>query len=193
MRTSLVALLAVAASVAVASPASAKDLSGRFGLGYTTTLPGTGALGPSSLNALSGRFWVNKQIGLEANLGYTSFSPKGGSNESGLGIGVGGMFAFVDETNMHVYGDVGLSFGQAAVVSTGPTGGVNEESAFGITAGLGSEFFFADLPNLGFTTGVGLSYSSVSNFGSTVSLGGADYATLGIRYYFGGAGANTPK
>lgn len=186
MRTFAVMLSVVGLVALSASPASAKDLTGRFGLGYDTNLPGTAG----ALNAVSGRYWVNKQIGIQGELGYTTFSPKGGKSSTGLGLGVGGMYSFVDETNMHVYGAAALAFGQAPVTTAT---GLDEKSAIGLNLGIGTEFFFADLPNLGFSTGVGLTYWNISDYGSIVSLGGADYATFGIRYYFGGAGASAPK
>ena len=181
-------LAAVAVSVVIgasASPASAKDLTGRFGIGYSTTLPGSP--GGGALSAISSRYWVNEQIGIEANLGVLLISPKGGDSSTNFGLGLGGLYSFIDEPNMHVYGDAGLSFGSVAVTTTTPTAtATDSKTAIGVTAGLGMEFFLVGLPNLGFATQVGLSYTSVEDSGSIISVGGADYAQFGIRYYFGG-------
>lgn len=185
MRT-LAVTLSVVGLVALSSPASAKDLTGRFGLGYNTNLPSsTGAL-----NAISGRYWLDGRVGIEGEFGFTTFHPKTGDTATGLGLGFGGLYNFVDETNMHVFGSATAMFGQVPVTTAT---GVDQNNAFGLNVGVGSEFFFADLPNLGFTTGVGLTLWNITDYGTLLSLNGADYAQLGIRYYFGGPGAHAPK
>ena len=186
MRHLLAAGIAAFAVSAVSPVVSAKDLTGRVGVGYTTTLPGGGG---GSLSAVSARYWVNEQVGLEANFGLLQLSPKGGKSSNNYGFGLGGMYSFIDEPNLHVYGDAGLSFGSVGVtVPAGAGGGTttDQKTAIGVTAGMGVEFFIVGLPNLGFATQVGLSYVSVTDQGSSIALGGADYASLGIRYYFGG-------
>jgi hypothetical protein len=176
MRRLVTASAVAAALLLVSGSAGAKDLSGRVGVGYQNTLPGTGS-------AISARYWVNQNVGIQGDLGLLFSDPKTGDSSNNFGLGVAGMYAFVNEPNLHLYGTGGLSFGSVAV--PGPTG-VDDKTAIGLDLGIGTEFFLSGLPNLGLTTEFGLQYVTVSDVGNTLSLGGADFATLGIRYYFGG-------
>ncbi|HVO30298.1 MAG TPA: outer membrane beta-barrel protein [bacterium] len=177
----------VAAGIALsAGTASAKDLTGRVGVGYTTTAPGS-SFAPG-FSGLSARYWVNEQIGLEGNLGVLLISPKGGDASNNFALGLNGYYSFINEPNLKLYGDAGLTFGSLGLtVPNGATGTTTKsETLLGFQAGMGMEFFFVGMPNLGFTTQVGLNYTSVSDFGSEISVGGGDFATFGVRYYFGG-------
>ena len=162
--------------VSLSSEAEAKDLSGRVGVGYTNTLPATGS-------AISARYWVNPQLGIEGNLGMLLIDPDEGDSQNNFGIGVGVLYAFIDEPNLNVYGTGGLSFGSVSVAT--PTGSEGK-TAIGFGAGIGTEWFFVGTPNLGFTTQFGLTFTSVQDSANTIALGGGEFAQFGVRYYFGG-------
>lgn len=167
--------------------AEAKDLTGRFGAGFENTL--VAGLSPFSASdsSVAVRYYVNQQVLINGQLGFSTFDPDadGADSESNFGVGVGGGFVFVDEPNLNVFGLVGLAFG--SVAGTDPATGETEgKSALGLRTGLGMEFFFVGLPNLGFTTAFGLSYESIADVGNRIQIGGGDFSTFGIRYYFGG-------
>ena len=172
--------------------AEAKDLTGRFGIGYENTLVG----GPgTSLSGVSARYYATPQFFVGGQLGYLMRDPdaEGADSESNFGLGVNGGYVFIDEPNLNLYGGVGLAFGSVAVTGAGPGGAPETEgkSALGLNAGLGMEFFFVGLPNLGFTAAVGLSYASVDDVGSEMAIGGGEFSMFGIRYYFGGPSGPT--
>lgn len=167
--------------VSLSSQAEAKDLTGRAGVGYTNTIPGTGS-------AISARYWVNPQFGIEGNLGMLLVDPDEGDSQNNFGIGLGVLYAFIAEPNLNVYGTGGLSFGSvsAPAPTTGNPGATEGKTAIGFGAGMGTEWFFVGTPNLGFTTQFGLTFTSVQDSANTISLGGGEFAQFGVRYYFGG-------
>lgn len=182
-----VAAAAVVFGVFGSGTAEAKDLTGRLGAGYENTLVAGFSPFSASSSSVAVRYYVNQQVMINGQLGFSSFDPdaEGADSESNFGIGIGGGFVFVDEPNMNVFGLGQLQFG--SVAGQDPTTGESEsKTALGLRLGLGMEFFFVGLPNLGFTTAFGLSYESVADAGSSIAIGGGDFATFGIRYYFGG-------
>jgi hypothetical protein len=179
MRKVLAFLVVAAGSLGATRVAEAKDLSGRMGVGYVNNVPGTGAL--------SVRYWVNEQIAIQGDVGFLLFTPKKGDASNNYGIGVSGLYSFIDEPNLHIYGTGGFSFGSTSLTTTTATGTVtNSKSVIGLSGGMGMEFFLVGLPNLGLTAGVGLNVVNVADVGTTISVSGADFATFGVRYYFGG-------
>lgn len=168
--------------------AEAKELTGRFGVGYENTLVGAGG---SGLSGVALRYYATPQLLLNAQLGVLMIDPdaKGADSQNSFGLGVGGGYIFIDEPNLNIFGGAGLAFGQVPgdkVDNAGNVTGSEGKTAIGLNTGVGMEFFFVGLPNLGFTATYGLSYTSVSDVGSTIAIGGGDFATFGIRYYFGG-------
>jgi hypothetical protein len=184
MRRLLVGVVLFSAAGLLARPASAKDLTDRVGVGYSATFSGS----PDALSSVSARYWVSQEIGVEGDLGLLINSPKGGSSSTNFGIGATGLYSFIDEPNLKLFGEGGLAFGSVGVTTVSATGvaSTTGETAVGLNAGMGIEFFLVGLPNLGWTTELGLNYTTVSKVGSALSLGGGDFATFGIRYYFGG-------
>jgi len=176
----LVPFVVLVLAVGFSASASAKDLTGRVGVGYVSTLPSTGAL--------SARYWVTDSIGIEGDLGFSLFNPKQGDAQNAYALQLGGMYNFVDEPNLHVYGNGNLVFGSTPVQGVNAAGNptVTNKTTVGANAGIGMEFFFVGLPNLGWTAGVGINVLNTQDVGTTVQLGGSDFASLGIRYYFGG-------
>jgi hypothetical protein len=173
----------------IAGVAEAKDLTGRVGVGYEDTL----VAGPGeSLSGISARFYPTQQLFVGGVLGFQSVDPdaEGADTQTSFGLGANAGYVFVDEPNLNLYGGAGLSFGSVSVTEGADTEG---KTALGLNVGVGMEFFFVGLPNLGFTAFYGMSYASVDDLGSSLSLGGDDFGTYGIRYYFGGpTGPDSP-
>lgn len=162
--------------------AEAKELTGRFGVGYENTLIG----GQGDLSGVAFRYYATPQLLINGQFGVLMFDPdqEGADSQNSFGLGLGGGYVFIDEPNLNVFGGAGLVFGQ--VPGADEEGGVEGKTAIGMNAGVGMEFFLVGLPNLGFTANYGLSLASVSDVGTTIGIGGGDFATFGIRYYFGG-------
>ena len=95
----LVSCLAVIAVGAFSTNASAKDLTGRVGVGYVQNLVPNALTG--GVGALSTRYWVNEQIGIEADLGFQLISPKQGDSLNTYALQLGGLYSFIDEPNLH--------------------------------------------------------------------------------------------
>lgn len=186
------AMAVVVGAVVFEGSAEAKDLTGRVGVGYENTL--VGGAGGAGLSGIAGRYYATPQLLLNAQFGLLMIDPdaNGADSQNSFGLGVGGGYVFIDEPNLNLFAGAGLSFGQ--VPGSDPTTGESEgKTAIGLNAGVGMEFFLVGLPNLGLTASYGLSYANVSDVASTIAIGGGDYATFGIRYYFGGpTGPDSP-
>lgn len=188
MRTSargVAALAVLLGALVLEGSAEAKDLTGRVGVGYENSLVGGGA--GVGLSGVAARYYATPQLLLNAQFGVLMIDPdaSGADSQNSFGLGVGGGYVFIDEPNLNLYGGAGLAFGQVPGPNDNGTG-TEGKTAIGLNAGVGMEFFFVGLPNLGFTAQYGLTYASVSDVASTIAIGGGDFATFGIRYYFGG-------
>ncbi len=141
------------------SPALARDLHGRLGVGFEDQLSGNGGI--------SARYWLpggkdTPQIGVEAVLGLDLRD--GGE---GVSAGVRGMWAFLEEDNLNLYAAGGLGWvGAAESVRMQPS--------------MGAEFFLFGLENLGFSAEWGLNV----DLGRDVAVATPGRAVTGVRYYF---------
>lgn len=137
MSKRLVAIAAVAGGLLAAGPVQAKDMSGRFGLGYDQALGG--------ISGVSGRYQIASNFGLQGILGITSFSQDTGAGEisqTNLGVGLRGdiALAFTDTTNLSIIFGVDI-FNQSVEV-----GGVDDSSTdIAFEAGMKVEYFFNSL------------------------------------------------
>ena len=146
----------------------AKDLKGQVGLGFNSQLS------PDGMNSLSGKYWLNNELGFQAILGF-NFSDE--VNEYDLGGKA--MFKIKDEENMYV-----AAIGGLGIAHVNPDKG-DSDTGWWASAGVGLEYFFSGLPNLGFSTEVGLQltdYRDNTAFGTAADT----FVSAGIHYYFGG-------
>ena len=179
----VVVVAAVVAALWSAS-AEAKDLQGRAGLGYENTLV-LGEAGERG-SSIAVRFWAKKNLFIGGQLGFTSFDPAEDDvdSESSFGVGVSGGYAVIQEEQANVYVGGGLQFGSVPVDDPA-TGEHETKTMTGLNFGLGTEFFLTGLPSLGFTTAFGLRYVNVGDVGTSIEIGGDEFAVFGIRWYFG--------
>jgi hypothetical protein len=163
LRRVLPAGLVAAALLGISTPASAKDLGGRFGVGFNSSL-GEGS-------ALSARFGVPTgdspvNVIIEGIGGFDTL--EGESTE----ITAGGrlLVSTVVEDNMNLYvgGGAGYVFGP-----TGETVRLQPLAAI--------DFFFFGLDNLGFTTAFGL---NIDVGGNSSGVGTTSTAQAGVTYWF---------
>lgn len=170
------ALTLVATALALAPNAYAKDLTDRWGLGFTEGLASTSP-GHTSLSV---RYWMDSQLGLEAHSGFSYNKPENQSSERSFSLGARFLIKVVEEENLHAYGGAGLT-----LLSEKYNTGTGSNSDIGVGAEVlgGLEFFFQGLPHLGFGTEVGLVLEQMGDRTSFRSDGGS-FVRVGIRYYF---------
>lgn len=161
-------LLLLGSLLALPSPASAKDLRKRFGLGFNSTI---GASPAVSTTALSARFGLPTKnpalnVQVEGDYGFSSYQnlPKGSFAGGRL------LVAVVSEDNMNL-----SVAGGAGVLS------LDDTTAFRLQPGVAIDFFLFGLENLGFSTGWAVNL----DFGDEVSgVGSAAAAFAGASYWF---------
>lgn len=163
------------AALALSAPAGAKDLSGRWGVGFTKALSPESTFG-EGLTSLSVRYWLDKQLGLEGVLGYKLVNRDDGPDERYSSLGGRFLIKMVEEENLQAYGGAGLAFLYAKE-------GEDSGSGVGVEAFVGAEYFFQGLPNLGFSSELGLQLSDTGDT-TVFGTGGGSFIDFGIRYYF---------
>ncbi len=97
MKIKLVFLLAVFGML-ITSNAMAKDLSERIGAGFNSQIGLT-----NRLDAVSARYWINRDMGVQADFAFLNFAPKNGSDQASFGVGGKFLYNFIEETNMNLY------------------------------------------------------------------------------------------
>jgi hypothetical protein len=161
------ALLAACAGILFALPASAKDMSGSWGIGFTRGFDVTG---------ISVRHWMDKQLGFEGILGYRLLNRDNGPDARAFELGGRFLINLVQEQNMHVYGGAGLSLLHRRFDD-------NSDNGVGAEVFTGAEFFFQGLPNLGFSAELGIDLTDTKDTTTFGTFGGS-FVSAGIRYYF---------
>jgi hypothetical protein len=147
------------------SPASAKDLNGRFGVGFSQQVAGAGALSAISL-----------KFGLPTGKPTVNFAVEGDVGVNVVGadttLFAGGrlVYGLVAEDNMN------LNLGAAVGYLAEP-----DEAYIRVQPSLGAEFFLFGLENLGFSAdlGVNVDLGTVTN---VATVGGAPMVAM--HYYF---------
>jgi hypothetical protein len=183
--------LAVLLGAGTASAATGPNC-GKVGLGYQGIFLGE----PASLNGVSGRYWVNDNIGCELNVFYGNASVEADDVELGDGDILFGtakiMYAPVVKTNSRFY--IGLEGGWGSVNGSSlEDGDMNDITIWTLSPFMGAEYSFSDIPELGLNFEVGYRFHNVSL--EDVEMEGPDadeldvniggtYVSLGAHYYF---------
>ncbi len=155
----------------ITSNAMAKDLSERIGAGFNSQIGLT-----NRLDAVSARYWINRDMGVQADFAFLNFAPKNGSDQASFGVGGKFLYNFIEETNMNLYAGGGLYvFTQPAPAGT--------ETGFSLGALSGVEFFLQGLPNLGFNLELDLGVKYLNQYGTAFGFE-ADSINAGFHYYF---------
>ena len=168
MKLSKLATFVFICALLLTGTAYAKDLKGELGLGFNTQLS------PDGMDSISGKYWLNNELGFQGILGF-NFSDE--VNEYDLGGKV--LFKVKDEENMYV-----AAIGGLGLAHVDPDKG-DSDTGWWALGGVGLEYFFHGLPNLGFSTEIGLQltdYRDNTTFGTSADT----FVSAGIHYYFGG-------
>ena len=163
--------LFVVACLLVAAPASAKDLRGRFALGFNNQFgPMTSASLKFTLPAKQPT--VNIQLQLVA--GAALFKARNYNDQYFGGLRM--LFTFVAEDNLNLYAGGGGGY----------VGFSDATNAVRIQPVMGTEFFFFGLENLGISAefGVNVDIGVGSTSGLDVSTAAGSFGAVGMHYYF---------
>ena len=158
------ALLGVIALLdSVATPAEAKDLSGRLGVGFTNEFSNSTI--SNNVPAISGKYGMTKDFHLLGALGFNTVSPTSFTL-------AGKIFKNIFyETYLNFYMATGLAYLKA------------NQSGVEILGVLGCEFFIPGVDSLGFLFETGVSASNVT--GSFVlKTVGFTFIQAGMHFYF---------
>jgi len=168
MKLLKITAIACATLILLTGAGVAKDLRGQLGLGFNSQLS------PGGMDSISGKYWLNNELGFQGILGFTM-----SDNVDEYDLGGKVMFKIKDEENMYVAGIGGLG-----LAHVNPDAG-DSDTGWWASIGAGLEYFFSGLPNLGFSTELGL---YISDYNDNTSFGTAadTFVSAGIHYYFGG-------
>jgi len=194
-----IAVVATALTLLLAGPATAKDKSGSFGIGYDTTLGGAGGLAMT--------YWATHALGIDATIGFVFINRNDSNKDAPLGVA----FSIGARYNIAPATDVNLSFGvRVSMAFVNKAGNLDEnddpiDSIFqaNIELPLTVEYFFSDHFSINLSTGLTMIISpetkgnpltptnipglpdhyEAKDFGLLFGNGGM-FASAGFRFYF---------
>ena len=146
---------ALAAMILFAISASAKDMNGKFGVGYDSTLGGV-----SGLNV---KYYIG-DFALWGTLGLDIFAPKSGDNPIGFNFAAGGIFNFAraEQVNLGFGARIDLGYKNKTAM-----GKADSSFQVNIELPLIMEYFFTD--HFSIHTGVGIVVVIVPEKGCTLT------------------------
>jgi len=161
MRKALGTVAALAAVVALALPASAKDMGGKFGVGVDQTLGGVTGL---ELKYFIGDFAVSLEPGFDI------WAPDQGDTAFGLNIAIGGVYYFArsDQANLGFGAKVNMGYRNGAAMSTDKKADASFQA--NIELPLVMEYFFTD--HFAFHVATGLLFAIVPEKGAALHAPG---------------------
>ena len=158
-----------------------RDLSRMIGLGYfhrSTPTSGTGAATQYAVGSLSLKYWLDRDVSFDVQLGFFSTSDKKRTQLEifSLDLRLAKVFKRQAELDLYYGGSVGYLSVEDKEFGVDGTGNT-------ITAFLGVEIFFVTLPNLGISAEVGIGTQTVDKR-STTSISSTTFPNFSMRYYF---------
>ena len=162
MRRPIQVLVFLLALVQTAGSAHAKDMNGKFGIGFTQTIGG--------VSGMSFRYWVTRDVGLELDFGL-SFLDSDGIRTSTEFLGAVGVFYAIVQhrtanLSIGIRGDIGFTSKPPTAAPVSVSSAVNTEVAseipetatsllqFNLEIPLMVEFFLSDSVALNLAVGV---------------------------------------
>lgn len=149
----------------VPSPASARDLQGRLGLGFNGQFANTSA--QNGTPAIGLKYAMTRDIGAEAIVGVSTASP----TNSVFGAKFFKTLFF--ETNLNFYFMLGGGILAAA-----------NASGAEFIGGFGAEFFIPGIESLGWSMEVGGSFENLTTGSFALRTMGVSFLNAGMRFYF---------
>lgn len=167
--------LIATALLLTAGTASAKDVDGKFGVGFSQSISGTSGLG---LN-----YWVgNFKIG--GGLGVDMFLPKDGDGTTNLGFHLHGLYAIARAQN------VNLNLGLRVNLWYADPGAADSITTFGVEIPIEVEYWFDD--HFSITGHTGIIFDIIGDKGDASGKGRGEGSAIGIGNgdFSGGVGFN---
>jgi hypothetical protein len=161
---SALSLLLLFSLVVAATGAEARDMQGRFGLGYNAEFENFKYT--NGVPAISLKYGLTRDLGVEGVLGVSTSTPRNSV------VGAKFFKNIFYETNLNFYFSVG-----AASVSAESRSGAEFLGAFG------AEAFIPGLESLGFAMETGASLDNLSGSFALKTLG-VSFLNAGIHFYF---------
>jgi len=129
-------------AVLVASSASAKDMSGKFGVGYDQSLGG--------VSGLDLAYFIG-DIKVTGTISFEMFAPKKGDNPTAFAAAIGGLYniARSEQANLGVGLKIDLGFKNKAAM-----GGTDSSFQVNIEVPIVAEYFFSDFFSIHAGTGL---------------------------------------
>jgi len=171
-RTPLLLLTAAALLLLAPTDASAKDLRGKFGLGFNnnfTSLTSVSIKGGLPMPKATQNLQVQGLLGF----GLAQNEP------ARMFAGGRVLIPILAEDNLNLYAGVGAGY-----LRLKPEGQNEVLNAFRGQVVLGVEFFFFGLERLGFSAELGINFDVAEEFLSFSTTSGTA-ASVGVHYYFG--------
>jgi hypothetical protein len=168
-------VFALAALLLLGSTASAKDMGGRFGVGFAQNLT-------SNVTGLGINYWAG-HLKIGGSLGFDLFSPKEGDMQSNLDFAIHALYAIARAQN------VNLNAGVRFLLGFQDPGAGDSITGFGFEIPLEVEYFFDD--HFAITGHVGLAINIIGEDGSPLSGRGEGFEIgFGQGGFSGGVGFN---
>ncbi len=165
------AFLAFSAATLATSPvAEAKDLHGRFGVGYNGQFSNREAT--RGVPGVSIKYGLTRDLGASLVFGINTASPV--NSVTALKF-FQNIFA---ETNMNFYFTLG-----GGILSTADSTGLVSATSTEFLTALGAEFFIPGLESLGFTIESGVKFTNVTGTFALKTMG-LSFIDAGVHFYF---------
>ncbi len=157
-------------SLSAASVSHAKDLHGRFGVGYNGQFSNKEAT--RGVPGVSIKYGFTRDLGASLVFGINSASPV--NSVTALKF-FQNIFA---ETNMNFYFTLG-----GGILSTADSTGLASATSTEFLTALGAEFFIPGLESLGFTIESGVKFTNVTGTFALKTMG-MSFLDAGVHFYF---------
>lgn len=182
------ATLTAAVALLLATSAQAKDLGGKFGLGYEATLGGA--------QGLSIAYWVTHALAIDALLGFQFVSPDQGDSKMALDFAIGARYNFARAKDVNL--GIGLKV-DLAFLNKAAAGGADSVFHANIELPLIVEYFFSEHFSINLATGITVEIvpekgKALTPMGTRIATGGKDFGfavfngglfgSAGFKFYF---------
>jgi hypothetical protein len=167
-------LTVIATLLSNPTPAAAKDLTSRLGVGYTDSFS------VSTLPSLAVKYYPSMDLALSASLGVDTNTTNSTAGQSNFGFGVRVYKTIFTEENLNFF--MGAGGGLISIAPTSGGTGTNN-SGFELAGICGVEFFFPGLDSLGFNMVTGIGITSLSS-GVRFRTIGESPLKAGMFFYF---------
>jgi hypothetical protein len=152
------------------SDSFARDLHGKFGLGYNSQFQNFAQ--SNGVPGVSIKYGLSKDIGANLIFGIATSNP--GNSVTALKLFKNIFY----ETNLNFHFMLG-----AGILSAADTAGTASLSGAEFLAGFGAEFFIPGVESLGFTIETGASFSNITGSFVLRTIG-VSFLNAGIHFYF---------